>query len=1132
MSRTLFLLPLIFSIAFANRTVKTFTFSTQEILAQNTPAGMVFNLPEGELLSPPGAPALPTIGINYPLPPNNAPLGIKIVNVEYETLPGIFSLAPAQPPAILSLPPPKPAGRNQAIYDDINPYPKEICRLVGTGQERAKPVAAILINPLQFLPLEGRVRLIKRLAISLEYHSQKDKNKDWPENGPLEYLIVTNSALDTVFAELLFWRHKSGFNGQIRLIEWITAHYPGRDEPEKLRNYMKICAQDSGLKWLVLGGDAAIIPVRKAWAMTCSAGIHPREDSLPCDLYYSDLDGDWDFNNNNIFGEAGDSVDLYPDIFVGRVPVKTPQEARGFLNKLLAYEKGAANGYQTRTIFAAAVLWQQPYTDEGIAKDLIEKNCFPQGFNPIYKLYESRMVVTTDTVKSLFNLGWGIFNHCGHGWIDVIALGRQAYLRNQDIDELSNANLPGIGYSIGCWTTAFDYDAIAEHFLTNPQGGGVAFIGNSSYGWGSPGNPGFGYSDRFDQRFFAEIFKSSSPRIGEILAQTKAHFIPYSYEANVYRWHQFCLNLLGDPAMPVHTDTLKTMIVHAPPYLPLGKVPIRLTVIDDNGPVIGAQVGISQHGKIYARGTTGKDGTVLLQPDCPFPGIASLTVTAANHKPVEKSIPIASGPNLSLTRVHLITSRGDTTATLSPNDTFSLLLTVRNTGTTRTTALACRLFNESPLITIHKNTGSLPSLSPDSEVSIQLFLLSCSPLAANGQFALAWLTLTDSTGFSSQFPLPLMVALPYLKVTGFSFTRTRNDTVLLYLQVANNGLALAKSPTGTIFDARYGEPGSPHLYLIVPGFILPNISPKETAWSLTPAQFAASAPNFVLGVNFATGGKIYSDTINLMLGESGLNESFDNGTEGWLTGSIKGNWHLSAKRCLSPPYSYCIGEDTNGYLDSSCAWLISPPFFLPSRAELKFYRWFSLPTSGVDGLYVILITPKGEDTIDFIGSGGALGASPAGLTSEWLPQTYDLSNYPLGESCRLKFLFVSDNDERTAEGFYIDDIQVTSAISPAIPLPETTQILSLFPNPVKGRTTIIYSIASPQLVRLAIFDITGRKVRTLLNEKKPTGYYAISWDGKDDDSRALPPGVYLLKILGEQKGARQTIRPRKMVKVK
>ncbi|MEO0069673.1 MAG: C25 family cysteine peptidase, partial [candidate division WOR-3 bacterium] len=324
----LFLLPLIFSIVFANRTVKTFTFSTQGVFARNTPAGMVFNLPEGEHISPPGAPALPTIGITYPISAGNIAAGVKIVNVEYETLPGFFSVAPTQPPAILSLPPPKPVGRNQAIYDDINPYPKEICRLVGNGYQRRKPIASILINPLQFLPLEGRVRLIKKLDIALEYQNQRDKGKEWAENGPLEYLIVTNSTLDTIFAELLSWRHKTGFNGKIRLIEWITAHYPGRDEPEKLRNYLKICAQDSGLKWLLLGGDVEIIPVRKAFAMTCSAGIHPREDSLPCDLYYSDLDGNWDFNNNNIFGETADSVDLYPDIFVGRVPVKTPQEAR------------------------------------------------------------------------------------------------------------------------------------------------------------------------------------------------------------------------------------------------------------------------------------------------------------------------------------------------------------------------------------------------------------------------------------------------------------------------------------------------------------------------------------------------------------------------------------------------------------------------------------------------------------------------------------------------------------------------------------------------------------------------------------------------------------------------------------
>lgn len=99
-------LPLIFSLTFASRSIKIFNFSIREIFSAETDSGIVFNLPDGENIASPGAPNLPAIGITLPLPPGSRATGIKIVNVEYETLPDGFSIAPAQPPAILSLPRP------------------------------------------------------------------------------------------------------------------------------------------------------------------------------------------------------------------------------------------------------------------------------------------------------------------------------------------------------------------------------------------------------------------------------------------------------------------------------------------------------------------------------------------------------------------------------------------------------------------------------------------------------------------------------------------------------------------------------------------------------------------------------------------------------------------------------------------------------------------------------------------------------------------------------------------------------------------------------------------------------------------------------------------------------------------
>ncbi len=69
-----------------------------------------------------------------------------------------------------------------------------------------------------------------------------------------------------------------------------------------------------------------------------------------------------------------------------------------------------------------------------------------------------------------------------------------------------------------------------------------------------------------------------------------------------------------------------------------------------------------------------------------------------------------------------------------------------------------------------------------------------------------------------------------------------------------------------------------------------------------------------------------------------------------------------------------------------------------------------------------------------------------------------------------------------------------------------------FPNPFNPRTRIEFSLAEAEPVRLDVFDIEGRRVRTLIDGPRPTGPQGISWDGLDQRGRALPSGVYLARL--------------------
>ncbi len=68
------------------------------------------------------------------------------------------------------------------------------------------------------------------------------------------------------------------------------------------------------------------------------------------------------------------------------------------------------------------------------------------------------------------------------------------------------------------------------------------------------------------------------------------------------------------------------------------------------------------------------------------------------------------------------------------------------------------------------------------------------------------------------------------------------------------------------------------------------------------------------------------------------------------------------------------------------------------------------------------------------------------------------------------------------------------------------------PNPTAGATTISFSMVRAGEVSLAIYDASGRRVRTLLSGPRRPGTYAARWDGKDEKGIEVPSGIYFYKL--------------------
>ena len=69
-----------------------------------------------------------------------------------------------------------------------------------------------------------------------------------------------------------------------------------------------------------------------------------------------------------------------------------------------------------------------------------------------------------------------------------------------------------------------------------------------------------------------------------------------------------------------------------------------------------------------------------------------------------------------------------------------------------------------------------------------------------------------------------------------------------------------------------------------------------------------------------------------------------------------------------------------------------------------------------------------------------------------------------------------------------------------------------YPNPFNPRTTIKYDLVSNADVSIQIYDILGRKVKRLLDEKQGPGSLSVAWDGRDDSENPVESGIYLLRF--------------------
>lgn len=99
-------------------------------------------------------------------------------------------------------------------------------------------------------------------------------------------------------------------------------------------------------------------------------------------------------------------------------------------------------------------------------------------------------------------------------------------------------------------------------------------------------------------------------------------------------------------------------------------------------------------------------------------------------------------------------------------------------------------------------------------------------------------------------------------------------------------------------------------------------------------------------------------------------------------------------------------------------------------------------------------------------------------------------------------------------------------VSDLRPLPTRFALLQSYPNPFREQATLVYDIPENRAtgldVQLVVYDVLGRRVRTLVDGRRFPGRFKVAWDGTDAAGHPVPPGLYLCRLTAD--AVRETIR--------
>ncbi|MDP2806676.1 MAG: C25 family cysteine peptidase, partial [bacterium] len=443
----------------------------------------------------------------------------------------------------------------------------------------------------------------------------------------------------------------------------------------------------------------------------------------------------FDSNRDGQYGDVmgGDVIDMQPDLLLGRAPVNTAAQAQTFVDKVLAYEKNPPPGFGSSFLMISegSYAWSPESVNNFPLKTdapwIDSYELYRPAVDSVGFQWAGDKNLDAGSAVAELNKGYNIVYHFDHGGIYQLGTGATTgggWLYRSDASWLGNSGRSSVVITPACDPNAFDYDCVAEHLLNNPNGGAVAFIGNSRVGWG--------YQGYLYQEMFAGIYYYRQQMLGQAFAVLQ-HIRDY--------YSLFSINLMGDPSMLLWTGEPQAVTAGHPEQLTVSDSQVK---IDISGPASGVpvQVAVYKQNEVLKVIPVSAPSSVTLPLSLLTEGSLLITVTGANIIPSQTVCRIVpSGAAHPFVSSYTVRddgrtigdkSNGNCDRIMNPGETIALYPSLTNNGRSALENAYVILRSADPLVKITDSIISLPVLEPGQTLVCDTilgprFLLTVSP---------------------------------------------------------------------------------------------------------------------------------------------------------------------------------------------------------------------------------------------------------------------------------------------------------------------------------------------------------------------------------------------------------------------